>query len=82
MAAVVESDSSLAMKCLDICQALTSQGKIFNFLTFSFSFTSGDKTLDTRVGSQKKKQSPSSLRRNARRKEEFLNNRRQVLSAL
>jgi hypothetical protein len=87
MAAVVESDSSLAMKCLDICQALTSQGKIFNFSlsigpTFSFSFTSGDKTLDTRFGSQKKKQSPSSRRRSARRKEEFLNKRRQVLSAV
>ena len=55
MASVVENDSSLAMKCLDICQALTSQGKIFNFSLsigpmFSFSFDSRDKTLDTRVG--------------------------------
>ena len=64
MASVVENDSSLAMKCLDICQALTSQGKIFNFSlsigpTFSFSFDSRDKTLDTRVGpTKRKKQSP------------------------
>ena len=73
MASVVENDSSLAMKCLDICQALTSQGKIFNFSlsigpTFSFSFDSRDKTLDTRVGpTKRKKKSPSAQRRNAMR---------------
>ena len=88
MATVVENDSSLAMKCLDICQALTSQGKIFNFSlsigpTFSFSFDSRDKTLDTRVGpTKKKKQSPSTRRRNAKRKEDYLNKRKQPLSAV
>ena len=88
MAAVVESDSSFAIKCLDICQALTSQGKIFNFSlsigpTFSFSFDSRDKTLDTRVGpTKRKKQSPSTLRRNAMRKEDYLNKRKQPLSAV
>ena len=88
MASVVENDSSLAMKCLDICQALTSQGKIFNFSlsigpTFSFSFDSRDKTLDTRVGpTKRKKQSPSTLRRNAMRKEDYLNKRKQPLSAV
>ena len=88
MASVVENDSSLAMKCLDICQALTSQGKIFNFSLsigpmFSFSFDSRDKTLDTRVGpTKKKKQSPSTRRRNAMRKEDYLNKRKQPLSAV
>ena len=65
----------LATKCLDFCQALSSQGVAFNFSlsigsTFSFS-------LDTRVKAPvsqvtKKRSSPSTLRRNARRKEEFL----------
>ena len=75
MTAVGESDPSLATKCLDFCQALSSQGVAFNFSlslgsTFSFS-------LDTRVKASvspgtKKRSSPSTLRRNARRKEEFL----------
>jgi hypothetical protein len=42
MVAVDESDSSLAAKCLDICQVLAGQGLAFNFSlsigsTFSFS---------------------------------------------
>ena len=42
MTAVDESDSSLAAKCLDICQVLAGQGLAFNFSlsigsTFSFS---------------------------------------------
>ena len=46
MANVDETDSSLATKCLAFCQALSSQGKAFQFSlnigsTFSF-------TLDTR----------------------------------
>ena len=75
MTAVGESDPILATKCLDFCQALTSQGVAFNFSlaigsTFSFS-------LDTRVEASvspvtKKRSSPSTLRGNARRKEEFL----------
>ena len=75
MTAVGDSDPILATKCLDFCQALSSQGVAFNFSlsigsTFSFS-------LDTRVKASvspgtKKRSSPSTLRRNARRKEEFL----------
>ena len=78
MTAVVESDSSLASKCLDFCQALASQGNAFNFSlsigsTFSFSLDTRNKSLDTKVGPlKKKKPSPSTLRRNARRREEFL----------
>ena len=75
MSAVGEIDPNLATKCLDLCQALSSQGVAFNFSlsigsTFSFS-------LDTRGKASfspgtKKKSSPSTLRRNARRRKEFL----------
>ena len=78
MANVDETDSSLATKCLAFCQALSSQGKAFQFSlnigsTFSF-------TLDTRCKetlATKKKASPSTLRRNAKRREEFLKRKRQ-----
>ena len=73
MATVGETDSTLATKCLAFCQALSSQGKAFQFSlkvgsTFSF-------TLDTRCKetlATKKKASPSTLRRNAKRREDFL----------
>ena len=74
MTAVGETD--LAIKCLDLCQTLTSQG-----LVFKFSLTTGSNfsfNLDTRVlasdnqAKAKKKPSPSTIRRNARRREEFL----------
>ena len=75
MAAVAGKDSSLASKCLDLCQALATQGKEFTFsvtIGSSFSFS-----LDTRKKSCEAKQpgkrsSPSTMRRNARRKESFL----------
>ena len=69
-------ETNLATKCLDLCQTLTSQG-----LVFKFSLTAGSNfsfTLDTRVmasvnqAKAKKKPSPSTIRRNARRREEFL----------
>ena len=74
MAAVNESDSSLTNKCLDLCHALAGQGKVFKFSltigsTFSFSLDSreGKETLPAR-----KKKSPSTLKRNAKRREDFL----------
>ena len=74
MTAVGEVDTSLASKCMDFCQALAKQGQAFNFsLTVSSGFSF---SLDTKrkAGSPvtKKKTSPSTLRRNARRREEFL----------
>ena len=75
MTAVGESDPNLATKCLDFCQALSSQGVAFNFSvsigsTFSFSLdTRGKASLSPGT---KKKSSPSTLRRNARRRKEFL----------
>ena len=81
MTAVGESDSSLAIKCLDLCQTLVGQGLAFNFSlkigsTFSFSLEARDKGLASdSPGKTKKKASPSTLRRNARRKEAFLKKR-------
>ena len=75
MATVGESDSSLAAQCLDFCKALTSQGKVFQFslnIGKAFSFTLDSRCKDSLVSMTKKKASPSTLRRNARRKEEFL----------
>ena len=74
MTAVSESD--LATKCLEFCQALNSQGNAFKFsLTlasgFAFSFDSKELALDNQA-KKRKKPSPSTIRRNARRKEEFL----------
>ena len=75
---VMGGEASLATRCLDFCQALDSQRSTFSFsltLGSSFSFS-----LDTR-GARKesltnimvrKKVSPSTLRRNERRKEDFL----------
>ena len=78
MTAVGEIDSALATKCLDFCQTLCSQGFDFKFSlsmgsSFSFSVdTKGkDLVLDTKSRT-KKKPSPSTLRRNARRRNEFL----------
>ena len=79
MTAVGESDSSLAAKCLDICQVLAGQGLAFNFSlsigsNFSFSLDARGKgqTLATQGKTKKKKKTPSTLRRNARRRSEFL----------
>ena len=83
MTAVDEVNSSLASKCMDFCQALASKGQEFHFsLAMGPSFTF---SLDTRgkatMGSEgKKKKSPSTMRRNARRREEFLSKKRQTSS--
>ena len=69
---------SLATQCLDICQELESKGKAFTFnLTitssnFSFSLDT-KKNGKTKEAPMKKKQpSPSTVRRNLKRKQEFL----------
>ena len=79
MTAVDESDSSLAAKCLDICQVLAGQGLAFNFSlsigsNFSFSLDARGKgqALATQGKTKKKKKTPSTLRRNAIRRSEFL----------
>ena len=78
MTAVGESDFTLAAKCLDFCQALAGQGLAFNFSlsissTFSFSLdTRGKGPALVNKGKTKKRASPSTLRRNARRRAAFL----------
>ena len=73
-AAVNVEDASLASQCLAICQVLANQGKEFSFtLKVGSNFTFN---LDTKVKPQaakeRKKVSPSTKRRNARRREQFL----------
>ena len=77
MTAVGESESALASKCLDLCQTLMSQGLAFKFsLTVGSGFAFALDTslsLDTKGKEPvKKKPKPSTLRRNARRRDEFL----------
>ena len=85
MATAGEADCSLASKCMDFCQALASQGLPFHFsLNMGPDFTF---SLDTRGKAEavpvvKKKVSPSTQRRNARRREEFLLKKRQSLSTV
>ena len=76
MTALSEIDSSLTTQCLDFCQALAGQGKVFKFsLTIGSSFTfhldtkEGKATLPSKIP---KRKSPSTIKRNAKRREEFL----------
>ena len=71
-------ETDLATKCLDFCQTLSSQCSGFKFSlmvgsSFSFTLDTGVVALDTQAKApSKKKPSPSTIRRNARRREEFL----------
>ena len=71
---VQEEDAQLASQCLEFCQTLAGKS-----LTFSFSLTIGSSfsfSVDTRVkevlAPKRKKKTPSTLRRDARRREELL----------
>ena len=84
MTAVDECEPSLATKCLDLCQTLANQGLAFNFSikigsTFSFSLGARDKVLALDK-TKERKSSPSTLRRNARRKEAFLQRKQNLAS--
>ena len=78
MAAVSENDSSLANKCLALCQALNNQGKAFKFsltigMSFSFSLDSGGRTVQLPIPKTgRKRTSPSTKKRNASRRKQFL----------
>ena len=68
-------DSSLAKQCLALCQTLASQGRTFSLsLTAgsSFIFSMESNGIAVPVQVVKKKSSPSTLRRNAKRRELFL----------
>jgi len=74
----------LAYKCLEVCQALVAKGEPFKFslsmgatLTFSLD-TRGKEETPTPMA--RKKVSPSTMRRNARRKEAFLEKKAETSS--
>ena len=76
MCAVGEDNSSLASKCMDFCQALANQGEAFNFslsIGSNFSFSLDTRSEEGKKSLRTKKPSPSTLRRNARRRQEYLN---------
>ena len=70
----------MASKCLAFCQALVSQGQVFNFsLSIGSDFTFSLDTRSKASGSQrKKKPSPSTIRRNAKRRAEFMAKKQQM----
>ena len=82
-AAVRGDDPALVTKCLDFCQALTNMGQTFSISlsiasSFSFSLDTRKITVEGAV-TKKKRASPSRLRRNQRRKEEFLKRKTEPL---
>ena len=81
MSTAASEEDSMASKCLAFCQALVSQGQVFNFsLSIGSDFTFSLDTRSKAFKSQgnKKKPSPSTLRRNARRRAEFMAKKQQI----
>ena len=81
MSTAASGVDSLASKCLAFCQALVSQGQVFNFSLsigsdFTFSLDTRSKDFESQVN--KKKPSPSTQRRNARRRAEFMAKKQQI----
>ena len=76
MTAVDQTSSPLMTQCLDFCQALALQGRVFKFsVSVGSDFTFSLDTKETRPVSDnktKKRISPSTKRRNAKRRAEFL----------
>ena len=81
MSTAASEEDSMASKCLAFCQALVSQGQVFNFSLsigsdFTFSLDTRSKAFESQ--GNKKKPSPSTLRRNARRRAEFMAKKQQI----
>ena len=74
MAGAGQTNASLMTQCLDFCQALSRQGRGFKFsVSVGSDFTFSLDTKETRpVNKTKKRISPSTKRRNAKRRAEFL----------
>ena len=71
------SDITLPTKCMDFCQYLVSQGMAFTFSlsmgsSFSFSLDTKEKSATSPVEVKKKNRSPSTMKRNAKNRKEFL----------
>ena len=67
---------SLATQCMDFCQQLSSKGMTFTFALsmgplYHFSLDTKEKPIPS-LGVGKVKKSPSTLKRNAKRREDFL----------
>ena len=81
MTSVNEENAALLSQCLDFCQTLSTKSLTFSFalsLGNSFSFhldTSGKGAIAFEAKKKKKKKTPSALRRNARRRAEFVKNK-------
>ena len=81
MTSVNEDNAALLSQCLDFCQTLSTKSLTFSFalsLGNSFSFhldTSGKGAIAFEAKKKKKKKTPSALRRNARRRAEFVKNK-------
>ena len=68
-------ENDLATQCLALWQSLASQGMAFNFslaIGSTFSFSLDTRSKEALPSKAKKKASPSTLKRNMRRREEFL----------
>ena len=77
MTSVNEENAALLSQCLDFCQTLSSKSLTFSFAldlgnSFSFRLDTSGKGALTSKAKKKKKKTPSALRRNARRRTEFL----------
>ena len=76
MAGAGQTNASLMTQCLDFCQALSQQGRGFKLsVTVGSDFTFSLDTKETRPvkdNKTKKRISPSTKRRNAKRRAEFL----------
>ena len=88
MTAVGEESASLASQCLALCQTLASQGQSFTFSlsigsTFNFSMATNlqEKSAPVPASKAVKRKSPSTRKRNARRRREFLDKKLQPLSS-
>ena len=75
MTADMTGGDSLASQCLAFCQTLASQGMDFHFsltINSNFSFSLDTRKIKGNSAVAKKRSSPSTQRRNARRREAFL----------
>ena len=78
MSQLSQEDAKLASQCLEICQTLAGKSLPFAFCinigsNFSFSVDTRGKEVEVLANPKRKKKTPSTLRRDARRREDFLN---------
>ena len=81
---VKEEHAALVSQCLDFCQTLATKSLTFSFTltlgdTFTFSLdTNGKESLAPKAKEKNKKKTPSTLRRDARRRAQFLKKKLEV----